>query len=55
VTHSGDIAAIALTQGCDVGIDLEQIRPIPDLEKIAATSFHNEEVTEINSLPTVFA
>jgi 4'-phosphopantetheinyl transferase len=27
VTHSGDMAAIALTQGCDVGIDLEQIRP----------------------------
>jgi 4'-phosphopantetheinyl transferase len=25
------------------------------LEKIAATSFCNEEVTEINSLPTVFA
>jgi 4'-phosphopantetheinyl transferase len=51
VAHSGDIAAIALTQGCEVGIDLEQIRPIPDLEQIAATSFCNEEATEINSLP----
>jgi 4'-phosphopantetheinyl transferase len=51
VTHSGEMAAIALTQGCDVGIDLEQLRPLPDMEEIAARSFCNEEAAEINSLP----
>lgn len=51
VSHSGEIAAIALTQGCDVGIDLEQFRPLPDLKEIAAHSFCNEEATEIDSLP----
>ena len=51
VTHSENMAAIAFTQGCDVGIDLEQLRPLPDLDEIAARSFCKEEVVEINSLP----
>jgi 4'-phosphopantetheinyl transferase len=51
VTHSGEMAAIALTRGCDVGIDLEQLRSLPDLEEIAARSFSDEEAVGINSLP----
>jgi 4'-phosphopantetheinyl transferase len=51
VTHSGEMAAIALTQGCDIGIDIEQIRLFPDLEQVATRSFCYEEAAEINSLP----
>lgn len=51
VTHSGDLAAIALTIGCDIGVDLEQLRPLPELEQIAARFFCPEEVAEIHSLP----
>jgi 4'-phosphopantetheinyl transferase len=51
VTHSGKMAALALTEGCDIGIDLEQLRPLPDLEQIANRYFCSAEAAEINSLP----
>jgi 4'-phosphopantetheinyl transferase len=50
VTHSGDIAAVALTAGCDIGVDLEQVRPLPDLEQIAERFLCSDEAAEINSL-----
>jgi 4'-phosphopantetheinyl transferase len=51
VSHSGSMSAFALTAGCDIGIDLEQLRPLPDIEKIAARFFCPEEAAEIASLP----
>jgi 4'-phosphopantetheinyl transferase len=51
VTHSADMAAIALARGCDVGIDLEQIRPLKELEQIADRFLCAKEAAEINSLP----
>jgi 4'-phosphopantetheinyl transferase len=51
VAHSRQMAAIAVTAGCDVGIDLEQMRTLPDLGQIAARFFCTEEAAEIDSLP----
>ena len=49
VTHSSDMAAIALALDCRIGIDLEEIRPLPDLEDIAKRFFCSEESAEILS------
>lgn len=51
LTHSGELAAIAITSGCEVGIDLEAIRPTPDLLRVADSVFRAEEAAEIRSLP----
>jgi 4'-phosphopantetheinyl transferase len=51
MTHSGGIAAIALGAHCQIGIDLEKIRPLPEMQRIANRVFCLEEVTEIMSLP----
>lgn len=49
VTHSSDMAAIAIALDCRVGIDLEEIRPLPGLEEIARRFFCWEEAAEILS------
>jgi len=51
VSHSGGMAAIALCTHCQIGIDLEKIRPLPEMEDIANRVFCSEEVTEIMSMP----
>jgi len=51
VAHSGDMAAIAVTEDCEIGIDLEQIRPLAELEQISHRFFCEEEAAEISSLP----
>lgn len=50
-THSGDFVAFAFTAGCEVGIDLEKIRPLPDLMDIANRFFSTDEAVELDSLP----
>jgi 4'-phosphopantetheinyl transferase len=47
VSHSGDLALIALTRGCDVGIDVEQLRSVAHLEQIARRFFHPAEVDAV--------
>jgi 4'-phosphopantetheinyl transferase len=51
LSHSGDLAVIGLTAHCEIGIDLEQIRPLSDIEQIANRFFQREEAAEILSLP----
>lgn len=51
VSHSSEMAAIALTRGCDVGIDLEEVRPLPELEQIVRRFFRSEEAGQITALP----
>ena len=51
VSHSSEMAAIALTRGCDVGIDLEEIRTLPELEQIVRQFFRSEEAAKIMVLP----
>jgi 4'-phosphopantetheinyl transferase len=51
MTHSGSFAAIAITADCPIGLDLEQVRPLSDMQQIAAQFFCSEETAEIMSLP----
>jgi len=50
-SHSGGLAVFAFTDGCELGIDVEQIRPIPDGIAIAHRFFSSEEVSDLLALP----
>lgn len=49
-SHSGNLAVFALTVGCPVGVDVEQIRPLLEIQAIADRFFCKEEAAEIMSL-----
>jgi 4'-phosphopantetheinyl transferase len=51
LTHSGDMAAFAFTVGCQIGVDVEQIRPLTEAQDIANRYFCSEESAEMMSLP----
>ena len=51
MTHAGNLAAVALTADCEIGIDLEPIRLLPDMDHIASRFFCPEESAELRSLP----
>ena len=42
-SHSGGLACYAVTVGADVGVDVERIRPMPDLDDIARLYFAESE------------
>jgi 4'-phosphopantetheinyl transferase len=50
-SNSGDLAACAFTRGCEIGVDVEQHRPVRDLEHIAHRFFSPEEAAEVMELP----
>jgi 4'-phosphopantetheinyl transferase len=52
LTHSNGMAAVALTSGCQIGVDLEHIRPMNDMQQLAGQYFCPEEIDEIMSLPS---
>ena len=49
-SHSGDLALLAFTLDCELGVDAEVIRPMPDIEDIAKRFFSTEETAELMSL-----
>jgi 4'-phosphopantetheinyl transferase len=49
LSHSGELALMAVTRGCDVGVDVEQVRPIEHWQEIAARYFHAAEVAAIGA------
>jgi 4'-phosphopantetheinyl transferase len=55
-SNSGDLAAYAFTHGCEIGVDVERYRALPDLENIARRFFSPEETDELLALsPTDYA
>ena len=50
LSHSGDCALFAFATGCEIGVDVEQIRPMADLQSIADRFFCPEESAELKSL-----
>jgi 4'-phosphopantetheinyl transferase len=50
VSHSQDLALYAMACGDQVGIDLEMIRPIADVEQLAQRFFSTSETNAIASL-----
>lgn len=52
LSHSNELALYAFTRGRQVGVDLEYIRSIPDVDQIAAEFFSARENTEWQTLQT---
>jgi 4'-phosphopantetheinyl transferase len=50
VSHSGGAAIFAFTRDCEIGIDIEQIRPFADMSDIARHYFCREETAQLSSL-----
>jgi 4'-phosphopantetheinyl transferase len=51
MTHSGDLAVIALTLRRELGVDIEQIGPLADMQQIANHFFCPEEAAEVMCAP----
>jgi len=51
VSHCGDVAAFALVHGCEVGVDIEEVRPLTDADDMAALVFSENERAEYRALP----
>ncbi len=51
LAHSHDLALLAVTEGREVGIDLEGLRPLADAEQIIARFFSPRERAEFLALP----
>ena len=51
LSHSDRLALYAVTRGRKVGIDLERVRAIPEIEQIAKCSFSSRENAVFCSLP----
>jgi 4'-phosphopantetheinyl transferase len=51
VSHSGDLAVIGFALGCEVGIDVEQLREVGHLEQIARRFFHLSETGAVLAAP----
>jgi 4'-phosphopantetheinyl transferase len=51
VSHSGDVAAYAFARGCEIGIDIEEIRAVPEADAIAARTFSRGEHDAYAALP----
>jgi 4'-phosphopantetheinyl transferase len=50
-SDSGDLAVFAFAAGCQVGVDVEEVRPVPDIEDLAADTFCSAELAALLSLP----
>ena len=51
VSHSGGLAVFAFTLGCEIGVDVEQLRSLPEMSEIASKFFCVEETAELMALP----
>ncbi len=51
LSHSGDLALLAVTRLAPVGIDLEQVRALPDAQQLVARFFSARENHDFCSLP----
>ena len=50
MSHSGTLAMYAFTSGCELGIDVERLRPVPGMDDIAARFFCPEEMDDLRAL-----
>ena len=51
VAHSGDVALVAVVLGYEVGIDVEQLRQVGQLEQLAQRYFHPQEIASVLATP----
>ena len=50
ISHAGEYVACAVARG-QVGVDIEQIRPVREMESIVERYFHPDEAAEWRALP----
>jgi 4'-phosphopantetheinyl transferase len=43
LSHSGSLAVVALADGCELGVDVEEVRALPDATDVAARFFSRRE------------
>jgi 4'-phosphopantetheinyl transferase len=51
LSHSGGLALFALMLDCEAGIDIEEIRPLAEMEQIALGQFGAQQTAELIRLP----
>ena len=51
ISHSQDLALLAFTRGCLIGVDVECKRPLPDADDIAKHHFSTSEYNIFHNLP----
>jgi len=51
LSHSRDLALVAVTRGCDIGVDLEWVSDTVEVEQVASTVFSPAEIAELRRLP----
>lgn len=49
--HSGDLLLVAVGRARSLGIDVERVRPVPRLERVARRAFSETEMQRIEALP----
>ena len=47
LAHSGELALVAVTRGCEVGVDVERLRSVEHWQELAARYFHPAEAAAI--------
>ena len=51
LAHSADLALLAVTRVGEIGVDVENIRPIPEASSLVSRFFSNRECQLFNGLP----
>jgi 4'-phosphopantetheinyl transferase len=49
LAHSGNLALIAMTRSCEIGVDVERLRSVAHGDEIAARNFHSAELAAISA------
>ncbi len=50
LSNSGEMSLYALTTNCEIGVDVEQVRPLIDLSDLASRYFCDAEAAELSSI-----
>jgi 4'-phosphopantetheinyl transferase len=53
LSHCGPVALLAVTADMDIGVDVELVRPVPEMEHIARRFFAPEEAAALLRLPEI--
>lgn len=54
LSHSGGLVAIAMAYGRKIGIDIEKIQPLSNVQELEKSIFSKHELVELHSLPPSF-
>jgi 4'-phosphopantetheinyl transferase len=51
LSHSREVALVAVTRCCEIGVDVEQVREMTSADQLAQRFFHPNEVATFQKLP----